>query len=624
MRRPSYRSAGVLALLSLTLGFLALLPASLQVTAGDSAPSGTRISPAALAAAGSAYSIRLQVIQLMNDDGSLPADITPAQVQTLVNQANLIYAPAGIVFKFTPNATGPDWATLNSTLINGISLDPNDPQRAARGAAAMREASMYPGKMVVFFYHGALRTPAGQGWSGHDLNYVMMPGFVTEWYCNHVPLNHLAHEMGHQLFLPHTFQFFWTLAEASTYLTNHLNNPLCMDGDGFDDTLPDPFVEEKKCEFPTTLTVGGVQFALPYDNVMTYWDSAMRTLSLKQIDRARLAAVSRDFVPDPLAVVSWGPGRLDVFALGADKAIWHKALDGATWSDWHSLGGPIQFISSPTAVSWGPYRLDIFAIGEDRALWHQWWDGSWGTWHSLGGQWSLAPSVASWGPNRLDVFALGDDRALWHLAWSGGEGGKRAGWGQWESLGNTLASPPQAISWGPNRLDVFALALDRSVLHIAWAGSWSGWESQGGTFILPPTVVSWGENRLDLFGVDQSMTLVHKEWTGKYWRGTWDNLGGYLVSTVEAVARGPQQLSIFGVGLDQKLYCLEGDGQATWGTWWPLDGQITTPPHAVVWGPDRLDVFAMSRDGTFLHRFREPPLPHMIEPWRLWESIGAP
>jgi hypothetical protein len=120
------------------------------------------------------------------------------------------------------------------------------------------------------------------------------------------------------------------------------------------------------------------------------------------------------------------------------------------------------------------------------------------------------------------------------------------------------------------------------------------------------------------------MTLVHKEWTGKYWRGKWDNLGGYLVSTVEAVARGPQQLSIFGVGLDQKLYCLEGDGGATWGTWWSLDGQITTPPHAVAWGPDRLDVFAMSRDGTFLHRFREPPLPHMIDPWRLWESIGAP
>jgi len=40
------------------------------------------------------------------------------------------------------------------------------------------------------------------------------------------------------------------------------------------------------------------------------------------------------------SVVSWSPGRLDVFAVGMDSALHHKAFDGA-WSDFESLGGVV-------------------------------------------------------------------------------------------------------------------------------------------------------------------------------------------------------------------------------------------------------------------------------------------
>jgi len=40
------------------------------------------------------------------------------------------------------------------------------------------------------------------------------------------------------------------------------------------------------------------------------------------------------------SVVSWGPGRLDVFAVGMDSALHHKAFDG-TWNDFESLGGVV-------------------------------------------------------------------------------------------------------------------------------------------------------------------------------------------------------------------------------------------------------------------------------------------
>ncbi|TCC65420.1 Zn-dependent exopeptidase M28 [Kribbella pittospori] len=40
------------------------------------------------------------------------------------------------------------------------------------------------------------------------------------------------------------------------------------------------------------------------------------------------------------SVVSSGPGRLDVFAVGMDSALHHKAFDG-TWHDFESLGGVV-------------------------------------------------------------------------------------------------------------------------------------------------------------------------------------------------------------------------------------------------------------------------------------------
>jgi hypothetical protein len=42
------------------------------------------------------------------------------------------------------------------------------------------------------------------------------------------------------------------------------------------------------------------------------------------------------------SVVSWGPDRLDVFVVGADRALHHMVWNGANWSDYESLGGVIR------------------------------------------------------------------------------------------------------------------------------------------------------------------------------------------------------------------------------------------------------------------------------------------
>ncbi|MDD2481991.1 MAG: hypothetical protein PHF82_07680, partial [Lutispora sp.] len=48
-----------------------------------------------------------------------------------------------------------------------------------------------------------------------------------------------------------------------------------------------------------------------------------------------------------------------------------------------------------------------------------------------------APAAVSWGPNRIDVFGRGQNQSLWHKYWNG------ARWSDWEDLGGgTINSAP--------------------------------------------------------------------------------------------------------------------------------------------------------------------------------------
>ena len=111
--------------------------------------------------------------------------------------------------------------------------------------------------------------------------------------------------------------------------------------------------------------------------------------------------------------VSWGPERIDRFWRGSDRALWHQAWDGATWSEPESLGGTLA--SAPAATAWAVDQLEVFAVFPDGQLWDRYWDGeSWHPWESLGGELVGDPAASSWGADRLDVFARGLDGRTWH------------------------------------------------------------------------------------------------------------------------------------------------------------------------------------------------------------------
>jgi hypothetical protein len=80
------------------------------------------------------------------------------------------------------------------------------------------------------------------------------------------------------------------------------------------------------------------------------------------------------------------------------------------------------------------------------------------------------------------------------------------------AVGGILTSPPRAVAWGPNRLDLFVVGTDNAVWHKWWDGSsWGGWESLGGSVFSEVSAVSWAANRLDLFAVGTDSAVWRKK-----------------------------------------------------------------------------------------------------------------
>jgi hypothetical protein len=194
-------------------------------------------------------------------------------------------------------------------------------------------------------------------------------------------------------------------------------------------------------------------------------------------------------------------------------------------------------VAAIAATSWGANRLDIFGLGTENQMYHKAWDGTaWlpspTGWEALGGVFDSPPAVVSWGANRLDIFGLGTDNQMYQKTWNG------TAWlpspTGWQPLGGVFDSPPAVVSWGANRLDIFGLGTDNQMYHKAWDGTaWlpspTGWEALGGVFDSAPAVVSWGANRLDIFGLGTDNQMYQKTWNGTAWLPSptgWQPLGG--------------------------------------------------------------------------------------------------
>jgi len=173
------------------------------------------------------------------------------------------------------------------------------------------------------------------------------------------------------------------------------------------------------------------------------------------------------------AVCAQNANSLDLFAKGADGALWWKHWNGQGWSAWQSLGGYLT--ADPAATSQANGIIDVLARGSTGELWWKEYNNGWGAWTSLGGVLApgTGPAACSWGPGRLDVFVEGADGALWHQGYHGV-------WDGWESRGGYLTASPASISPTSGVIDVFVRGSPAFLWQLEYHNGWSGWTSIGG------------------------------------------------------------------------------------------------------------------------------------------------
>jgi hypothetical protein len=231
--------------------------------------------------------------------------------------------------------------------------------------------------------------------------------------------------------------------------------------------------------------------------------------------------IGGNFISAP-AAIAWNDGhdanRIDVFAVnGSDRALHQRTASGDGWTgDWTSLGG--IFTSAASAISWGTGRLDVFARGSDFTLRHRAFEnGEWLTdWQNYGGSLACAPAVVSRGPNLIDVVAVGHDGSLIHRWWDGSD------WSEWESAiagpNVTFVTAPTVVASGPDRFDTIVLGSDGVLYHSWWEqGAFRGPDALKSPVGPRPTLVRAPSGTLHVFGCDRQNNLIGASFDGSSW-----------------------------------------------------------------------------------------------------------
>jgi Trypsin len=267
---------------------------------------------------------------------------------------------------------------------------------------------------------------------------------------------------------------------------------------------------------------------------------------------AWVTSVASNYVNEPMISATRQGDRFDLFIRGTDGALWTKTWDGANWLPsqwgWNWIGGFIT--GTPEAVSWGPNRIDVFMRGGDSnpqtnyfssmSLWHAYWSGGGWSWQHIDDQ-GLAshPVAVSWGVNRLDVFALlsnghiehyfSNDGTSWFIEPVPTNGGPA-----------TFLPEMKAFSTSSGSLDLYAVGIDSKLYHTHYNSSgFSGWTNLGGPFRGTPAVTSWGGGRQDIFMTGTDANIRQKTRIGGVFSPSdegWWSLGGPIDGTPAAAS----------------------------------------------------------------------------------------
>ncbi len=230
------------------------------------------------------YLVPLVVFRVADDDGSRPCAIAVDGAQHWVDEANRVFAAAGVRFVWDGVLR-----ELRDTEVNKLTGE-GDPWWPAAAARLNRIAAQERSVVVVHRF-GPGSTSIGGGFSWWTYDFVAMSFFDPN------ALGVLPHELGHHFGLPHTHgRDFQNERQATDYILNGQSVDE-LDGDRslIDDTPPDPYIVSlSQATAVNAVTLAGRPFALARQNIMSYWNhGGSGRLSASQIERVRHLVVER-------------------------------------------------------------------------------------------------------------------------------------------------------------------------------------------------------------------------------------------------------------------------------------------------------------------------------------------
>jgi uncharacterized protein (TIGR03437 family) len=264
-------------------------------------------------------------------------------------------------------------------------------------------------------------------------------------------------------------------------------------------------------------------------------------------------------------------GRLDVFAINSDTAIWHRyqATSGsANWSPWGSLGGRGK--NDPSVGADADGRLEVFIETTDSDMWHTYQvtpGGNWATGDFVHGLLFSAPAVARNSDGRVMVFAGDEDGKYWWIIQNSVDADSWSPW--WCLLGGTVAAPV-VIAGSDGALHLFAVRSDNSVwlASQSQAGSynWSDWTPLGGQITSGLAAVLNTDGRLEVFGRGADNSLMHASQTapGGGW-SMWSSLGGTLAGAPAVARDSDGRLEVVAAGTDGHAWDLVQSSPGSFG-----------------------------------------------------------
>lgn len=156
-----------------------------------------------------------------------------------------------------------------------------------------------------------------------------------------------------------------------------------------------------------------------------------------------------------------------------------------------------------------------------------------------------------------------------------------------------------AVSWGTNRIDVFARGNDNTLRHRVYEGTWHDWHSLEGNIQGAPAAVCSGEGRLDVFVRGADDALWYRRFENGLW-SEWRTLAGILTSDPAVASWGEKRLDVFVRGADNGCWHIADLGNA-WFRWEPLFGKLSSGPTIIECEPDYIDVGAFDEKNQFVH-----------------------